>query len=155
MNILKHLCGLAATIILACSGLPVAAQEFGVLSTLWTFQATNNPAIASNIAASVTVTRLSSFSLDVTIDLTNASTGSFNIQWDAGNDGVNWGNSTAGAGHYGWFAVQCTNAGTSIRWCTNITMGSVGYWRANWITNLSVQHATNISIKAYGKTAAN
>jgi hypothetical protein len=142
-----------------------AAVQYGdssITKTLLNIQGTNAPGATTNVAAiggtnHVTLTTWDSFALEVRTGLTNASAGTIDLAWQTSLDGVNWGNSGlgagggAGGGSSGWFSVPLTNGGTACVWSTNVTVGSMGYWRISWATNNSTQNATNWVIKAWPK----
>jgi len=144
--------------ILAVVGLTIGAaqaQQYGLLTTLESHQATNGWATgtASNLAAVVTLTKWDEFVLEVINTCSNAvGAGTMSIQWDVSADGVNYpGTSgTVDGKNRGWFSIPITNANQTI-WTTNITVNSIGYWRANWVTNIAGQFSTNLTIKAYAK----
>lgn len=142
---------MAAALALLAFCTPPAAQaqeQFGVNKVLWSASSITNVAgQTTNLAATVTTAKWGEFELDVVIGITNASAGSYDIAWQTSNDGTSWGNAGQTFGH---FAIPATNAGTVIRWRTNI-VNTAGFWRANWGTNNLVQHITNAQIKAYVK----
>lgn len=153
MNKIKLLIGL----VLACAGLSVNAQQYGLLTTLESHQATNGwpTATASNLNAVVTLTRHDEFILEVVGVASNAMAGgSLAIQWEKSADGVNYpgaaGLPTMDGHQKGWFAIPFTNSATIV-WSTNINVASHGYWRARYVTNASGEFLTNLTIKAYAK----
>jgi hypothetical protein len=139
-------------IITLASALVASAQQYGVGNTLASIGGTNATATASNVAGVATLTKYDQFSIEAVIALTNAAAGTLDVAWDTSNDNSSW--ATTGAG-LGWFSIPLTNGGAVIKWNTNITINSVGYWRARWITNASGQSATSIVIRAYIKPRRN
>lgn len=137
--------------LLALMAFGVSAQQYGVHATLVNLQGTNVTATATNVAAILGANKFDSFALDVFWGLTNAATGSLDVRWDTSCDGSNFSSSPAAAGSSGWFSVPLTNAGLVGCWMTNLTVGDIGYWRINWITNNTGQSMTNIVIKAIRK----
>lgn len=135
---------------LAAAGISGAAQaQHALHTTLWSVASfTNNPAATTNLNAAVDTTRHSSFDLEVVVGMTNASAGTLNVGFDLSNNGTTFGN-------VGWFQIPLTNAGTVATWRTNISTTTARYWRMTWLTNSSVQHITNVSVKAYTKRANN
>lgn len=129
------------------------AAEFSPIKTVWSFAGTdtNNPTVATNLASIIDVREFTEIGLQFRFGLTNASTGTITVQWDTSMDGVNFCANPACPGTSGWFAVPLTNGGTFTTWTTNITVGSFGYYRINYMTNVAVQHFTNAQVLAYAK----
>ncbi len=164
-------CRTAAAVISAfCFPLCLPAAEYGIGKTFLNMTVgtntsavdttgTNGNAIAmilsagTNLSANVLdCTKITEFVLDVQIGLTNASAGNCNLQWDTSADGTHWGYETNAPWVSGNIAIPLTNApGAIVYWRTNITVGSIGYWRPLWFTNLSSSAITNIVIRAWVK----
>ena len=129
------------------------AQEQYESTTLYAFTgtATNVVGQATNIAASVTLTKFDEFVFEFRATGTNAagtSTGGFGVAWEKSSDGSNWGTVDTISRH--WFRIPTTNLITTV-FSTNIVVSSGGYWRLSWLTNQSDHCVTNMSIKAWTK----
>lgn len=133
---------------------PATAQQYGPKTTFWGVNDfTNATGTASNLAAATTMTKNDQFTLWVVAGFTNPCAGNLNIQWDCSADGVNYltTNNPTVSGSSGWFSIPLTNSGTKVVWATNITVGTLGFWRINWFTNAAGQSMTNVTIQAYVK----
>jgi hypothetical protein len=133
--------------------LRVEAQQYGSATALLSIGGTNATATATNVSAlstAVTLTKYGDFDLEVIIGVTNAATGTYDLRWSTSNDGTNYATSPAAPGASGWFSIPLTNAGTRVVWRTNIVTGA-GYWRVDWATNASGQHATQQVIRPWIK----
>ena len=146
--------GLLAIGSLAIGYAPQAqAADYAVQKTIWSFAgtATNNVNQATNVAAAVDASQFSDFLLEVRFTGTNSAmttTLGYTIAWQTSADNSNWG--TVDNVNRGWFSVPTTNVITTV-WTTNITLNSMGYWRANYLTNSAGQCITNLAIKAWVK----
>lgn len=154
-NMLKTMVLAGAVLALALTPVAQAQEQYQLYKTFISIQNTNVAGATTNIAniggASanyLTVTKWGDFDLQVIVGVTNAATGSIDLNWTTSDDGVNWAN--GGGGSSGWFSVPLTNAGTAIVWRTNIVTGA-GFYRLGFATNAAVQHVTNLVIRAYVK----
>jgi len=132
-----------------------AQEQYGPFKTLCNLVYTNNPGGTTNIANIggantnyVTVTRIQEFLLHFEVGLTNASTGTIDVNWQYSADAIHWDTNGWGAG---WFSIPLTNGGTYVPFDTNIVVSSVGYYRLTFVTNNAGQHWTNFIAKAYAK----
>ncbi len=157
MKHLKLLIGVLAVItLLALCSTPARAQQYSP-TTLWSFAGTwtNVVGATTNLAAGVTLTKYDQFNLEFYFTGTNAAmttTLGYSVAWQTSDDGVNWG--TVDNHSRGWFSIPTTNAITCV-WNTNITAGSYGYWRINYLTNSAGQCITNLGVRAYVKPKRN
>jgi len=154
MNTKKFILAVITIAALAMFTGAASALEYGVAKTLWsTASITNVPATATNLAAVVDVTKVTEFTLQANVGITNAATGTLDLRWSTSEDGVNYTSGLGVSGSSGWFSIPLTNAGTAVVWTTNVTVNSHGYWRLDWLTNqASGAHITNVSLKAFIKS---
>jgi hypothetical protein len=83
---------------------PAMSQNYGEVGTFWQVtNFTNNPAVATNLNAMIDVRYWDYFTLQVTGGLTNASTGSLDIQWCQSGDGSNFDTCPSAGIGSGWF----------------------------------------------------
>lgn len=134
---------------------PAEAADYDIQKTFWRVtDFTNNPATATNLASTIDLSMYGDFYLEFIVNLTNASAGTLSVAYDTYASTTAPSGIPAGQGMNpvaGWWSVPLSNNQTRVVWGTNITAGSAAYWRLNWLTNLSVQHITNITVRGYVK----
>lgn len=152
----KLIIGLALTLAMAFGSVAQQYEYTTLLSATGAGEGVIPGGAATNLAASVTLTKETEFVLALHWDGTNAtqtSTLGVTCAWQTSADGVNWGTVVDGK-NAGWFTIPTTNS-VSHNWSTNITVNTVGYWRLNWMTNGAVSMWTNGWIRAYKKPVGN
>lgn len=157
---MKHLIqnlrsGLLAAALLALGSLTSHAQQYNFATV------TNNTgaplawttATASNWNSSVSLTKFDSFVLETGVGTAStAAGGTLDIRFSTSNDGINWTTGLNQPGASGWFSLSPTNSAAGMAWSrTNIVVGSIGYWRIEWVTNNTGVTLTNFTIRAYVK----
>lgn len=150
---------LLLTFLLTLCSPPADAQQYEVRTL------TNNTGIAvawgtggaTNWAAPITLTKYDSFVLEINQGTASAAAGgTMDIRWSTSSDGTTWTTGLNQPGASGWFSAGVTNSAAGMaRWRTNITVGSIGYWRIDWVTNQIGQTITNFSVKGYLKPKRN
>lgn len=144
--------------VLAALALPAGAQQYGYVTM------TNNTGTAiawatgdtTNWNAAATLTKYDSFTLEVRAGSASAIAGPLNLRWSVSQDGVNYTTPLVAPGASGWFAAPLTSAAAGVStWTTNITVGSYGYWRIDYVTNQTTVTLTNFQIRAYLKPKRN
>lgn len=131
----------------------VHAADYDVIKT-FVASGTNRlvDAASTNLDAVADLTQWTEFQLEVQAGNSNAVTGSLDIRWDTSNDGSKFPTHLALANNSGWFAVPLTNNGTAAIWHSNISVGALGYWRIEYITNnLGGFSSTGLTVRAYAK----
>lgn len=149
---MKTILTLFAAFAVAMSVNAQSLEQYGA-TTLYSFAGTDTNIVgqATNIAATVTLTKWDQFFLEFRATGTNSAgtaTTGWALAWQHSADGTNWG--TVDGISRGWFAFPSTNQITTIA-TTNIVVNSAGYWRLNWVTNNTGHHVTNMSIRAWTK----
>lgn len=164
MNPFKKLRGFSRTLLASAAVLlaltvgftPPAAQaqdQYGLRQTLIDMPlcAWGN-ATASNQNLVVSATKWQEFVVEVTAGSASTLSGTMDIRWSTSSDGTNWTTPLASSGSSGWFALPISGAaGGRINNRTNILLNSIGFWRADYVTNTSGQTLTNFNVKVYTK----
>lgn len=112
---------------------------------------------ATNWAAPITLVKHEEFVLEISQGTASAAAGgTIDVRWSTSSDGTTWTTGLNQSGNSGWFSAGVTNSAAGMaRWRTNITVGSIGYWRIDWATNQIGQTITNFNVRAYLKPKRN
>lgn len=143
---LQLLCALCFLLFIGGLTCQVHAQQYDVLTTAYS-GGTNNLAAATTNSTAAKVIGLAKYdqvAIDVKFKLIGSGTSAVVLKLDEGLDGSNWVANTR--------TISITAAGTStVYFCTNYTVDSVGYLRLNVIENPNASAITNLQIRAYVK----
>lgn len=130
-----------------------AQEQYGLKQTLLDLPVISwANASTTNFNLVVSAPKWQEFVLEVTAGSASTLSGTMDFRWSTSSDGTNWTTPLASSGSSGWFALPISGtAGGRINNRTNIVLNSIGFWRADYVTNTSGQTLTNFNVKVYVK----
>lgn len=161
MKYLKSLLALAL-LLWACLTAPAqSAQQYGYVELLAQGTtnkiATGDPTNLTSVASAtngVTLTKFNDFLLNVDGFTAGALTnGMIDVRWSTSVDGLTWQTNCElkSGSTCGWFSMDAHTGGNHFIFNSNITVGTAGYWRADYLTNRTGLTVSNMTIRAYRK----
>ncbi len=154
----------AVAALLTLGSLPAMAQntgqygyttllEQGSTNLIATAAATNLTTV-STASNGVVLTKYNDFVLNVDGYTAGALTnGMIDVRWSTSVDGMAWQTNCElkSGSTCGWFSMDVNTGGNHFMFNTNITVGALGYWRIDFLTNRTGLTVSNTTIRAYLK----